>query len=104
MKDIHWQGTSFEDLKAMPKGVQRNAGYQLHLIQVGLEPTDWKPMKSIGAGVREIRIRHTGQYRIIYVTVKKRTLYVLHSFQKKTQKTSKKDLNLAKARLKEIKL
>ncbi len=103
MKEIHWQGTSFEDLKAMPKGVQRNAGYQLHLIQVGLEPTDWKPMKSIGTGVREIRIHHNGQYRIIYVTIKKNTIYVLHSFQKKTQKTSKKDLNLAKARLKEIK-
>ena len=69
-------------------------------VQRGLEPTDWKPMSSVGRGVREIRISHGGQYRIIYVMKFADAIYVLHVFKKKTQKTSKRDIAIAKQALK----
>ena len=60
-------------------------------------------MQSIGSGVREIRIRdQAGAFRVIYVATRPEAVYVLHAFQKKTQATSKRDLDLAEARLKEL--
>ncbi|MGF6229385.1 phage-related protein [Inquilinus ginsengisoli] len=60
-------------------------------------------MKTIGLGVREIRIRDkAGAYRVIYVVRRSEAVYVLHAFQKKTQQTAKKDLDLAAARLQQI--
>ncbi|WP_429227517.1 type II toxin-antitoxin system RelE/ParE family toxin [Inquilinus ginsengisoli] len=68
-----------------------------------LDSSDWKPMKTIGLGVREIRIRDkAGAYRVIYVVRRSEAVYVLHAFQKKTQQTAKKDLDLAAARLQQI--
>jgi len=56
-------------------------------------------MAAIGQGVREIRIRDAnGAFRVIYVAKLAEAVYVLHCFQKKTQKTSKADLDLAEAR------
>ena len=70
---------------------------------VGLEPDDWKPMNSIGMGVREIRIRdEAGIYRVDDVTKFAETLYVLHCFQRKTQKTSVADLTIAVCRYKQL--
>jgi len=76
--------------------VKRESGYQLDRVQHGLDPQDWKPMTSIGASVREIRIQDQGQYRIIYVAKFSDAIYVLHAFQKKTQKTRKTDIDTAK--------
>ncbi len=86
----------------MPLEVRKNAGYQLSRVQSDLAPIDWIPMSSIGLGVREIRIKYKGQYRVIYVTSKNSKVYVLHSFIKKTQKTSKQDIDTAKDRFKLI--
>lgn len=75
----------------------------MHKIQLGLEPNDWKPMATIGPGVREIRIRdEAGAFRVIYVTRIEDAVYVLHAFQKKTQQTAKRDLDLATSRLRQI--
>jgi len=63
-------------------------------------PTDWKPMPSIGPGVREIRIKHEGQYRVIYVAKFADVVYVLHAFRKKTRKTRKQDIDAAQHALK----
>jgi len=65
-KELVWLGNSLKDLKSMPLEVRKNAGYQLSCVQSDLAPIDWKPMSSIGLGVREIRIKYKGQYRIIY--------------------------------------
>lgn len=78
---------------------KREAGHELDRVQHGLDPTDWRPMKSIGQGVREIRIQHEGQYRVIYVASFEEVIYVLHAFQKKSQKTNRRDLDLAKRAL-----
>ncbi len=104
MKEIIWLGSSYDDLKAFPAEAKQNAGFQLHKIQQGNDPNDWKPMASIGAGVREIRIKaESGAFRVIYVANIGLKIYVLHAFQKKTQKTSPRDLALAQARYKAIK-
>ena len=81
---------------------KREAGHQLDRVQHGLNPTDWKPVKSVGPGVREIRIQHEGQYRVIYVASFEETIYVLHAFQKKSRKTSRQDLDTAKRALREV--
>jgi len=103
MKEIIWHGTSKADLIRFPHDVKREAGYQLDKVQHNLEPSNWKPMVAIGQGVKEIRIQEAnGQYRVIYVAKFTDGLHVLHAFQKKSQKTSKKDIDLAAKRYKEI--
>lgn len=100
MKAVRWAGNSKDDLRAFPTAVQDEAGYQLFKLQCGLEPNDWKPMPSVGAGVREIRIHdRAGAFRVIYLAVRHDGIHVLHCFQKKMQKTSLHDLRLAQQRL-----
>lgn len=59
-------------------------------------------MPSIGAGVREVRIHVDGEYRIIYLAKFHEGIYILHAFRKKSRKTSKTDLDLAKSRFREV--
>lgn len=76
----------------------------LRAMQNGLDPNDWKPMKSVGSGVREIRIRDaSGAFRIIYLAALADRILVLHAFQKKTQRTAQRDIELAAKRLKDWK-
>ncbi len=83
MKDIIWLGTSKADWSSFPASVQDDGGYQLDKIQRGEEPSDWKPMPTIGAGVCELRIRdETGAFRVIYLATRPEGIYVLHIFQK----------------------
>lgn len=90
-------------LRAFPLEVRRESGQQLDRVQHGLEPNDWKPMKTIGVGVKEIRVKDAvGVFRIIYLAKLKDAIYVLHCFQKKSGKTSRTDLNLAIERYKEL--
>lgn len=102
MKPIIWLGSSYNDLLDFPKEARQSAGYNLDKIQRGQEPADWKPMASIGQSVKEIRIHCDNEYRVLYLAQKEEGIYVLHSFVKKTQKTSSKDLELAKKRFKQI--
>lgn len=76
------------------------AGYQLDKIQVGDEPTDWKPMPTVGPGVRELRIRSGREHRVFYVAKFEEAVYVLHAFEKKSRKTSRDDIELGKRRFK----
>ncbi|MGD0831950.1 MAG: type II toxin-antitoxin system RelE/ParE family toxin [Terracidiphilus sp.] len=90
-------------MREFPKDVQQDAGYQLELVQDGEQPEDFKPMPSIGRGVEEIRVRDdSGAYRVIYTARMADAVYVLHVFQKKTQATSKRDLDLAKKRFQQL--
>jgi len=102
MKHLTWLGSSLDDVKAFPEGARKEAGYQLHRVQQGLDPSDWKPMKAIGGGVREIRLHGESEHRVIYVAKFEESVYVLHGFTKKTQTTAKRDIELAKARLKDL--
>jgi phage-related protein len=98
MKPLRFIGSSLDDLRSFPAEARRQAGFELYAIQRDSEPSDWKPMKTVGPGVREIRIRILGEWRILYVAKFADAVYVLHAFQKKTRKTSRKDLELARRR------
>lgn len=98
MKDLFFVGSSHKDMRRVPASARRRAGFELYLVQQGLEPSDWKPMSTIGAGVRELRIHDGGEYRVMYVTTIGDAVYVLHAFQKKSQKTPQADIDLAKQR------
>jgi len=90
-------------LRQFPVDAKREAGFQLDRVQHGLDPKDWKPMKSIGVGVREVRIRgRDGAFRVIYTASIGGVVYVLHAFQKKTQATEQRHIDLAKQRMNEI--
>ena len=103
MKPIRFVGPSLDALREFPNDARREAGYQLDKVQHGMEPADWKPMANIGEGVKEIRIRdETGAFRVVYVAKLVDAVYVLHCFQKKTQRTSQSDLELARKRFKEL--
>ncbi len=102
MKKIIFLGSSKNDLREFPETARRDSGIELFQVQLGLDPSDWKPMPGIGVGVREIRVRAGGAYRVIYLASRPEGVYVLHCFQKKTQKTAPRDLELAKLRFKQI--
>lgn len=102
-KPIAWIGSALDDLRGFPEAARRKAGQQLRRVQYGSRPTDSRPMKSIGKGVYEIRIREEGQaHRVFYVAGCEEAVYVLHAFEKKSQKTSRKDLQLGEARYRQM--
>lgn len=78
---------------------RHDAGYPLDKVQRGEQPDDFKPMPSIGKGVEELRVwDDSGTYRVIYTARMADAVYVLHAFQKKTQTTAKRDVELARKR------
>lgn len=100
MKPIVFLGDSLARVRDFPDLARSEAGYQLREVQKGFDPADWKPMKTVGPGVREIRIRDaSGAFRIIYLATVGDSVVVLHAFQKKTQATPVKDIALATSRL-----
>jgi phage-related protein len=67
-----------------------------------LEPNDWKPMPSIGAGVQEIRVHTEAEHRVCYIARFLAGIYVLHAFEKRTKRTSRSDIELARTRYREL--
>mgnify|MGYP001598137659 CR=1 FL=1 len=103
MKPITFLGDSLDQLRDFPQGVRREAGFQLDRVQRGLMPENWKPVKTVGKGVNEIRVRdEAGAYRVVYLATFPEAVYVLHAFQKKTQTTAKTDVELAQNRLQSL--
>ena len=103
MKPIRFAGDALAGLRAFPQAVRHDAGYQLHRIQCGEQPDDFKPMPDIGKGVEELRVRDAaGAYRVIYTARLADAVYVLHAFQKKTQRTATADIELARKRFKQV--
>jgi phage-related protein len=100
MKPVEWLGDSLARLRGFPREAMREAGYQLERVQAGKEPRNWRPMASMGAGVNELRVRTGGAFRVIYVAKFAEAIYVLHAFQKKSQRTARLDIELARSRFK----
>lgn len=102
-KPLAFRGSALDDLRAFPAAARREAGFQLDRVQRGLDPGDWKPMTTIGQGVREIRIRdEDGAFRVIYVAKFAEAVFVLHCFQKKSQRTARADVALATQRYSDL--
>lgn len=102
---ILWAGSSLDDLRDFPEAARKDAGFELHLVQHGEQPTDFKYMNSVGSGVYEIRVRgdEGDQYRVMYVAKFDGAIFVLHAFQKTSFETEQKDIDLARDRLKSVK-
>jgi phage-related protein len=96
MKRIEWLGTSLNAVRDFPQDARNKTGQELRLVQAGFMPSDFKPMPTVGAGAYEIRVREGRQYRVIYVAKFSDYVYVLHVFVKKSPKTAKPDIEMAK--------
>ena len=97
-KPVFWIGSARNDLRAFPEEARYKAGVQLRAVQRRGNPIDFKPMPIVGRGAFEIRVRTNDAYRIFYVARFEEAVYVLHAFQKKTQKTSRQDIKLGQQR------
>ena len=97
-KPLVWLGSARRDIRAFPADAQRRSGFQLRKVQHGLEPDDWKPMTSVGLGVREIRIQAELAHRVFYLATLDEAVYVLHAFEKRTRKTPPHEIALARDR------
>lgn len=102
LKTVKWVGSSRDDLRAMADAVRRELGFDLLRVQLGEMPRDWKPMSTAGPSVAEIRVKIGGAYRLLYVAKFAEAVYVLHVFQKKTQRTAAMDIEVARARYKAV--
>jgi phage-related protein len=101
-KPLVWVGATLDRLRRLPAAARREAGYQLYRVQIGLDPGDWKPMRSVGRGVIEIRIHTGGEYRVFYVARLTEAVYVLHAFEKRTRQTRQADIELGRRNLAEV--
>lgn len=102
MKPLRFVGASKNDLSRFPDDVRSRAGHDLYRVQEGFEPQNWKPISTVGAGAREIRVQTAdGAFRVIYVAAFASAIYVIHVFHKKTHKTSRHDIEVARRRYRE---
>ena len=102
LKPVTWIASSRADLKAFAPDVMDDVGYELYLVQIGLDPDDWKPMNTVGPGVREIRVHRPNEHRVLYVAKFEESIYVLHAFQKRTRKTRQADIEIGRRRYKQV--
>lgn len=102
-KGFAFVGSADREIRNLSPIIRQRIGYQLHLVQAGLEPDDFKPMPTVGAGVFEIRVEDENGNnvgRCIYVAKFVSRVYVLHCFVKRSQQTPQADLEIGKKRYK----
>ena len=101
-KPILWVASSLSDLRAFPEDARRVAGFELRRVQQGVQPTDYKPMATVGPGVEEIRVRTRQEHRVFYVARFEEGVYVLHAFEKRSRKTPTREIEVARTRLQDV--
>ena len=103
LAEVLWLGDSREVLRTLPHRAQQDLGYALYRVQLGQMPPDSKPMKTVGPGVFELREKdERASYRVFYLKKIAGVIYVLHCFEKRTAQTERKDIQVAKERLKRL--
>ena len=96
LKPIRWLGTTRDDIREQRRAIRNEFGQQLFRVQMGLMPNNYGP------GAYEIRVQAAdGIARLMYVAKFHDTICVLHVFTKKSQKTTKTDIDIAKKRYRE---
>lgn len=102
--ELHFEGDSLEVLSSFPDDVKRSLGFSLRQLQIGREPTSQtRSMSSIGAGVYELKeADERAWYRVVYLSKIENRIYVLHSFEKESRKTDRRDIEIARQRLKVV--
>jgi phage-related protein len=102
LKPIRWLGTTRDNIREQRPAIRDELGQQLFRVQMGLMPNNYKPIGAVGPGAYEIRVRDAdGIARLMYVAKFHDTICVLHVFTKKSQRTPKSDIDLAKKRYRE---
>jgi len=89
-------GDSRDVVSSFSRAARKALGADLFALQLGETPLNWKPMPSVGPGVREIRVSEGGEFRLFYLANRKDGIYVLHAFRKKTRKTPRRDIDKAR--------
>src|SRR5258708_6677343 len=102
VKSVVWLGTALDDVRDFPSEARREAGFQLGLLQEGKEADDWKSISTVGQGTIEIRIHTSQEHRVFVVTKLAGRICVLHAFEKRSQKTSQRHIDLARRRYREL--
>jgi phage-related protein len=101
---VVWEGDSRGVLQAFPEAVRQNFGFELWQLQQGENPSDYRPLPSVGAGVFELRDQdERSWYRVVYLSRIHDVIYVLHCFEKKSREMPRRDFEKAKRRLKAVK-
>lgn len=98
-KPLVWVGASKDVVRSFPEPARRRTGFELNQVQIGCSPTDWRPMPSVGPGVIELRVHAAGEHRVFYVARFEEAVYVLHAFEKKSEKTPQRDIDVGRTRL-----
>jgi phage-related protein len=100
---IAWEGDSKEVISSFPDTAKYNLGFDLRLLRQGQQPTDFRPMSSIGPGVFELRDQgERAWYRVIYLSRVRDVIHVLHCFEKRSRETPLKEIKTARKRLKAV--
>lgn len=104
MKKIVYVGSTQKDIEAFPSKARQRIITALTVIsaELDLSPKEFKYMPTVGAGCYELRLKIDRQYRVFYVAKFHEAIYVLHAFVKKTQQTSKTDIDLGSDRYKAL--
>ncbi|NKY54216.1 type II toxin-antitoxin system RelE/ParE family toxin [Nocardia vermiculata] len=98
-KPLEFVGRSLEELRDFPPDARGAAGYQLDQVQAGATPVTAKPMPEVGKGCWEIRVAEDdGWFRVFYVASLGDVIFVLHAFQKKSNKTPGHTIETGKRR------
>ena len=101
-KPLFFLGSSRDDIRAFPKKARQIVGHELFQIQQGLEPSNWKPVRTVGSGVCELRVQLKSAFRVLYIARFAEGTYVLHAFEKRTRRTRPTDIALARKRLRDL--
>lgn len=109
MKTVLWVASSKKDFESLPKSVMREFGYALYQAQQGSYPDIAKTLRGFGSAevIELIENDPSGTFRAVYTVRFGDAIIVLHAFQKKSTKgieTSKQDVDLIHARLKQAEL
>jgi len=100
---IAWEGDSKEVISSFPVAAKENLGFQLRLLQKGEQPTDYRPMTTVGPGVFELRDQdERAWYRVIYLSRIRDVIHILHCFEKKSRETPLREIEKARQRLKTV--
>lgn len=105
MNEVEWNKAALKEISSFPEETKREIGYLIFKLQIGEKlGMPWsRAMPPLGKGCYELRVKGTdGIYRAFYFLKTKGKVIIFHAFNKKTQKTAKKEIDLGKKNLKEM--